>query len=106
MTIRIIALVILLSGCHIGQTKEERAAGWEDWELCGRFAGFVYSGNSPWIWYATDLIKARGLAENAKCQAVYDAKMRQFYASQNSNAVHITFGEAVKGAPTLDNVVR
>jgi hypothetical protein len=96
---RVLASLLLsagLSACTVflGETGE-RAAKFDDWELCSKLAKHTLKSKAEWTWALADEIKKRGLDQSPKCRSAYDSTMK----SLRLNVVPPTFEEALAGQP-------
>jgi hypothetical protein len=73
-----------------------------EWELCQKFADFVYKGQSKWLWCATDEIKERDIVNNAKWQSVYDARICALERKHESPDLYLSFDRAVASPQLKD----
>lgn len=92
---RVLAALLLgtgLSACTVflGEANE-RAARFDDWELCSKLAKHTLKSKTEWTWALADEIKKRGLDQSPKCRSAYDSTMK----SSRLNVVPPTFEEAL-----------
>ncbi|WP_394400605.1 hypothetical protein [Roseateles sp. LKC17W] len=94
---RVLAALLLgtgLSACTVflGET-DERAAKFDDWELCSKLAKHTLKSKTEWTWALADEIKKRKLDQSPKCRSAYDSAVK----SMRLNVVPPTFEEALAG---------
>jgi len=100
-----IIISLFLTGC-VKLPPAERVASWDDWELCQRLAGYVFSGNSQWLWYSVEEISNRELQNDAKCKTVYDSRMSVLDRKSKKGLISITFSDTMNGSSNFDTTVK
>ena len=103
--LQVILISAFINGC-VKLPPAERAASWDDWELCQRLADYVFHGNSQWLWYSVEEMSNRGLQRDSKCKTVYDSRMSALDRKSNKDRISITFSDAMNGKSDFYSTVK
>lgn len=99
-------ILILLNGCALIYTPEERTSQWSDRRLCLELADSVYTGAGEWQWNISKELENRGINKDEKCRMIYAGRMRKLIRKYESPDSRIAYGsiQETSGYKSFDSV--